>query len=94
MPSFKCRYEDRDRPGMISMMTMNLGAMRGETSGPIGREHCVEMIIPAQLGELKCAFLTFGEVMYCCHDIIDVFIACVAVHVVLLCVLHIFLVDK
>jgi hypothetical protein len=32
-------------------MTMNIGAMRSETSGPIGRENCVEMIVPGQIGE-------------------------------------------
>ena len=44
------RYEDNDRAGVGSLMTMNIGAMQSETSGPIGKDNCVEMIVPGQIG--------------------------------------------
>jgi hypothetical protein len=45
------RYENNDAQSVGTLMTMNIGAMRSETSGPIGRENCVEMIVPGQIGE-------------------------------------------
>lgn len=45
------RYEDNDAPGVGTMMSMNIGAMRSETSGPIGKDNCVELIIPGQIGK-------------------------------------------
>ena len=45
------RYEDNDAPGVGAMMSMNIGAMRSETSGPIGKDNCVELIIPGQIGK-------------------------------------------
>lgn len=44
------RYENNDAPGTGALMTMNIGAMRSETSGPIGKDNCVEVIVPGQIG--------------------------------------------
>eukprot|EP00598_Pedospumella_elongata_P001723 CAMPEP_0184969802 /NCGR_PEP_ID=MMETSP1098-20130426/2453_1 /TAXON_ID=89044 /ORGANISM="Spumella elongata, Strain CCAP 955/1" /LENGTH=389 /DNA_ID=CAMNT_0027491621 /DNA_START=49 /DNA_END=1218 /DNA_ORIENTATION=+ len=51
-PARKNRYENNDTPGVGTLMTMNIGAMKSETSGPIGRENCVEMIVPGQIGTM------------------------------------------
>jgi hypothetical protein len=50
-----CRYENNDAPGTGALMTMNIGAMKSETSGPIGKDNCVELIVPGQIGRCNCA---------------------------------------
>jgi hypothetical protein len=44
------RYENNDYQGVGAAMTMNIGAMKSETSGPIGKDNCVEVIVPGQIG--------------------------------------------
>jgi len=45
------RYENNDNPGVGGLMSMNIGGMMSQTSGPIGRENCVEMIVTGQIGK-------------------------------------------
>jgi hypothetical protein len=51
-PARKDRFECNDNPGVIGMMTQPMGEHMKETSGPIGKENCVELIVPPQLGNM------------------------------------------
>ena len=48
----KDRYEDRDTPGVAGLMTQPMGAHMNPTSGPIGKSNCVELVVPAQIGNM------------------------------------------
>jgi len=51
-PARKDRFEDGDNPGVGGMLTMNVGDMMSQTSGPLGRDNCVEVIVPVQAGTM------------------------------------------
>lgn len=50
-PARRDRYEDGDH-SMGSMMSQPIGQMMSETSGPLGKDFCVEVICPAQVGDM------------------------------------------
>ena len=47
----KDRYEDQDA-SLSGMMTQPMGAVLTQTSGPIGKPNCVELQIPAAVGDM------------------------------------------
>lgn len=50
-PGKKDRFEDKD-VSVFNMLTQPMGAMMNDRSGPIGKPNCVELIVPAQIGNM------------------------------------------
>ena len=38
-------------PGVGGLMTMQMGQHMSQTSGVVGKDNCVEMVVTAQIGE-------------------------------------------
>lgn len=51
-PARKDRYQDQDSPGVIGLMTQPMGAVLEKRSKPIGKNHCLELICPPQIGNI------------------------------------------
>lgn len=51
-PANKDRQEGGHNPGMGAMMTMQIGKMMEKRSGPIGKDNCLELHVPANMGNM------------------------------------------
>lgn len=50
-PARKDRFEDNDT-SMSSMMTNPIGSVLQQTSGVVGKDNCVELMVPVQIGNM------------------------------------------
>lgn len=51
-PANKDRQEGGHNPGMANLMTMQIGKLMDSRSGPIGKNNCLELHVPAEVGNM------------------------------------------